>query len=166
MREEGSGVAVRVDPPNSNDPLCVWNLTGNWERSIPLERRFPVDVVRASSKEVEEPDWRPLLISPPSQTLPPENRQILMFLNPPGKLPGSEIPVKTVDVPTYFPDTEGEELIPRARMAAWNDEEVVLFRVTPKRSSEEVRLFTVKSPVAERLVESPVEEVGSIQSMA
>ena len=54
--EEGSGVEERLEPPNPSDPSCVWNLTGNWERSTPLERRFPEDVVSASSKEVEEPD--------------------------------------------------------------------------------------------------------------
>jgi hypothetical protein len=88
-----------------------------------------------------------------------------MFLNPPGKLPGSESPEKTLDVPRSCPERDGEDVMPRDKMAGWKEEEVVLFRVMPRRSSEEVRLLTVKLPVAERLVERPVEDVGSIQVM-
>lgn len=55
---EGSGVegTVELVPPNSKEPFWVWNFTGNWERSTPEESRFPELVVRASSKEVLDPD--------------------------------------------------------------------------------------------------------------
>lgn len=95
----------------------------------------------------------------------PAQIQILIFLNPPGKFPGSDKPVKTVEDPWYLEEREGEEVIPRERIAAWKVEAVVLSSVTFNNSSELVRLLTVKVPVAERLVDIPVELVGSSQLM-
>lgn len=165
-RVDGSGVDGTVTgvPPNSNEPDWVWNFTGNWARSTPVDSKFPELVESASSKEVVDPDCRPLLMGPPLQLFPAQ-MQMLIFLKPPGKFPGSDKPVKTVEDPWYLEERDGEEVMPRERIDAWKEEAVVLSTVTFKRSCDAVRLLTVKVPVAERLVEIPVTLAGSSQLM-
>src|SRR5581483_10990604 len=90
-----------------------------------------------------------------------------MFLKPPGKVWLGPLPVEAPSkmAPGTAMETTafGVALIPSDISAAWNAALVVLVSVTFNRRALELKLVTVKVPVALRSVLMPVAVVGSLQ---